>query len=152
MTPNSTCVDVRNEMISITGELRDQLNRALDDGIPCLVGTASADGQPQISLKGSILVYDDETLAYWERAKRSALENVGVNPKVVVFYRNPGERVNLRFQGTATIHDSGPIKDEVADRAVEREMSRDPERHGVAVLVKVDRIVELSGNVLQERG
>jgi hypothetical protein len=31
-------------------------------------------------------------------------------------------------------------------------MSRDPERHGVAVLVKVDRIVELSGNVLQERG
>ncbi|HAL47726.1 MAG: pyridoxamine 5'-phosphate oxidase family protein [SAR202 cluster bacterium] len=138
-------------MISITGEMRDHLNSALADRMPCLLGTASGDGQPQISIKGSILVYDDETLAYWERAKRSALENVGANPKVVVFYRNPAERVNLRFQGTATIHDSGPIKDEVANRAVEREMSRDPERNGVAVLIKVDRIIELSGNVLQER-
>ncbi len=138
-------------MISITGELRDQLNRALDDGIPCLVGTASTDGQPQISLKGSVLVYDDETLAYWERAKRTALENVVGNPKVVVFYRNPGERVNLRIQGTATIHESGSIRDEVANGAVAREMDRDPERNGVAVLIKVNRVIELSGNVLQER-
>ncbi len=138
-------------MISIIGEMRDHLNSALADRMPCLLGTASGDGQPQISIKGSLLVYDDETLAYWERAKRSALENVGANPRVVVFYRNPGERINWRFQGAATIHESGAIRDEVANRAVSQEMDRDPERNGVAVLIKVDRITELSGNVLQQR-
>ena len=36
-------------------------------------------------------------------------------------------------------------------RTVEAELERDPERLGVAVLVKVNKISELSGTVLQER-
>ena len=36
-------------------------------------------------------------------------------------------------------------------RTVEAELERDPERLGVAVLVKVNKIAELSGTVLQER-
>jgi hypothetical protein len=39
----------------------------------------------------------------------------------------------------------------VKDRCVQAELDRDPERLGVAVLVKIDKITELSGNVLQER-
>ena len=38
------------------------------------MGTASRDGHPQISMKVSVLEFDRETLAYRERAKRSALE------------------------------------------------------------------------------
>ena len=37
------------------------------------------------------------------------------------------------------------------NRTVQAELDRDPERAGVAVLVKLDRVVELNGNVLQER-
>ena len=37
------------------------------------------------------------------------------------------------------------------NRTVQAELDRDPERIGVAVLIKLDRIVELNGNVLQER-
>ena len=36
-------------------------------------------------------------------------------------------------------------------RTVQAELDRDPERLGVAVLVRVDKITELSGNVLQQR-
>jgi hypothetical protein len=36
-------------------------------------------------------------------------------------------------------------------RTVQSELDRDPERQGAAVLVKIDRITELSGNVVQER-
>jgi hypothetical protein len=36
-------------------------------------------------------------------------------------------------------------------RTVQAELDRDPERQGVAVLVKIDEITELSGNVLQSR-
>ena len=45
--------------ISITGEMRQKINGALADGYPCFVGTASADGKPQISMRGSVAVYDD---------------------------------------------------------------------------------------------
>jgi hypothetical protein len=36
-------------------------------------------------------------------------------------------------------------------RTVQAELDRDPDRLGVAVLVKVNKIAELSGTVLQER-
>ena len=75
-------------MISITGDMQEKIDNALVDRAPCFVGTASKGGKPQISMKGSVLVYDDETLAYWERAKRSALTNVQDNPQTIIFYRN----------------------------------------------------------------
>jgi hypothetical protein len=69
----------------------------------------------------------------------------------VVFYRNPQQRNNWRFHGTATVHESGAIRDAVMERTIQQEMDRDPDRDGVAILVKIDLIDELSGNVLQRR-
>ncbi len=137
--------------ISFTDEMRELLNNALAEGFPCFLGTASKGGVPQISMKGSVAVYDDGTLCYWERAKRSALENVGDNPNVVIFYRNPGKRINWRIQGIAAVHESGEVRDRVLSLTPQAEIDRDPDLAGVAVIVKVDRITELSGNVLQER-
>jgi hypothetical protein len=37
-------------------------------------------------------------------------------------------------------------------RTVQAELDRDPDRLGAAVLVKIDNITDLGGNVLQERG
>ena len=137
-------------MIDMTGEMKELVDRAHADGWDCTVGTADKAGQPQLSLKGSVMVYDSETLAYWERSKRSALENVNEKPKVVVLYNNMKDRIRWRFYGTAVVHESGPIREEVMARTVEAELERDPERLGVAVLVKVNKIAELSGNILQE--
>ena len=36
------------------------------------------------------------------------------------------------------------------DRCVQAELDRDPERLGVAVLIKIDKVTELSGEVLQQ--
>ena len=138
-------------MIDMNGEMKELVDRAHADGLACTLGTADKNGQPQLSLKGSVMVFDSETLAYWERAKRSALENVAGNPKVVILYNNPANRIRWRFYGTAVVHESGAIREEVMSRTVQAELDRDPERLGVAVLVKVDKISELSGNVLQER-
>ena len=73
-------------MINLTDEMVSRLDSALADEYSCLVGTASKDGEPQISPKGSMMAFDRDTLAYWERAKRSALDNVAENPQVVVYY------------------------------------------------------------------
>ena len=133
------------------GEIKDLVDRNHADGWSCSVGTSDKDGQPQLSLKGSVMVFDSETLAYWERAKRSALENVVANPKVVVLYNNMKDRVRWRFYGVAEVHESDAIREEVMSRTVQDELDRDPDRLGVAVLVKVNKISELNGNVLQER-
>jgi len=138
-------------MATINEEWWEAINASLADGAPCLLGTVSGDGQPQISPKGSVMVYDNETLAYWERAKRSAMENLGENPKVVIYYNNQATRTRWRFYGVATIHESGAIRDDVMSKTIQAELDRDPERQGVAVLVKVDKVGEPSGNVLQQR-
>ena len=138
-------------MIELTDEMKELLDTALDDRLACLVGTASKDGRPQISPKGSVMVFDKDTLAYWERSLRSALDNVAENPHVVIYYNNSEKRVRWRFYGTATVHESGPVRDEVMRRTIQAELDRDPERKGVAVVVRVDLINDLSGEVLQQR-
>ncbi len=141
----------RLQVINLTDEMRELIDRNRADGLSCLLGTASADGRPQISIKGSVLVFDRETLAYWERAKRSALDNISQNPQVVIYYRNPDTRVNWRFHGTATVYETGAIRANVMSRTVKDEIDRDPERQGVAILVRVDRITQLNGTVVQQR-
>ena len=68
-----------------------------------------------------------------------------------MLYNNMTDRSRWRFYGTAEVHESGPIRDDVMSRTVEAELERDPDRLGVAVLIKVNKVAELSGNVLQER-
>ena len=138
-------------MIYLDDEIRQLIDHALEEGVCCVLGTASPEGRPQISMKGSVLVFDRETLAYWERAKRSALENVVDNPQGGDFLPNPAKRINWRFYGAATVFEAGAIRDNVMNRTIQGELDRDPERAGVAVLVKLDRVVDLNGNVLQER-
>ncbi len=144
-------------MIKITDAWKDMINKAFEEKVSCLVGTASADGQPQISIKGSVVVFRDDTLAYWERAMRSALEHVRENPKVVIYYRNPARAdelprgAALRFYGTASVHEKGPLREEVRSMIVPAELERDPDNIGAAIVIKVDRIIALSGEVLQSK-
>jgi hypothetical protein len=137
--------------ISITGDMRQKITNALADGYPCFVGTASADGKPQISMRGSVAVYDSETLCWWERGMRSSVDNIDENPQVVIFYRNSGERIHWRFHGRVTLHGSGTERERAMGLTPKPELDRDPDRAGVAALVRVESITELSGNVLQER-
>ena len=138
-------------MIDLTDEMKESLDTALADGFSCVLGTVSKKGEPQISPKGSMMVYDKETLAYWERAKRSALENVGDNPNVVIYYNNQDKRLRWRFHGKATVYEEGSVREDVMSKTIQAELDRDPERLGVAVLIQVGKITDLAGNVLQQR-
>ena len=138
-------------MIHLTDEMVSRLDSALADGYSCLVGTASRDGEPQISPKGSVMAFSRDTLAYWERAKRSALDNVAENPQVVVYYAHAADRVRWRFHGKVTVHEDGPIRQEVMARCVQPNWTGTLNVWGVAVLIKIDKITELSGQVLQQR-
>ncbi len=145
-------------MIKVTDLMRSLLNSALADGTPCLVGTATKDGHPQISPKGSVVAFDDDTLCYWERSSRSALKRVNENPHIVVYYRNtarikeiPYRAGIIRFYGEARVLTSGAVRDNVWELIPEAERKPDPEKKGAAVMVRLDRIEEISGAVIMQR-
>ena len=121
-------------MIKITPVMKDLLDKALADGTPCLIGTASKDGHPQISPKGSVAVYDDHTLCYWERSHRTSQQRIGENPHVTVYYRNPARKENpyrascIRFHGKARLVANGPERDKAWTLTNHEEQSKDPEK------------------------
>jgi predicted pyridoxine 5'-phosphate oxidase superfamily flavin-nucleotide-binding protein len=141
--------------IDMMGDMR-VIDRAGADRCVCLLGTADAKGSPQISPKGSMMVFDKGRLAYWERSSRTALANLKDNPKVVVYYRNPAKTGQFpngavwRFYGTAEVLTGGAERDEVYERTVPNEREKDLDKKGAAVMITVDRITDLGGKVIQE--
>jgi len=136
--------------IHFTDEMNTLINNALADGAPCLVATASKRGEPGLGLRGSVMAFDGNHLAWWERSKRDGLEHVLENPRVLVMYRNtkPEVRKTWKIYGTARVHESGPVREQVLARTVEPELRQDPERKGFAVVVEVDMITQ-GNNLLQ---
>ncbi len=78
---------------------------ALADGTPCLVGTASKSGDPQISPKGSVAVLDEKTLSRTGGAQQPLISSRTSTRtrKVVVYYRNAAKaEVVLRAAPSAS--------------------------------------------------
>src|SRR5438128_12190164 len=120
----------------IVDNARTDHEQALTTG---LVATSN-EGQPDLALKGSLMVWDKDHLAWWERSKRETLAALGTNPRVAVFVRNPTrDRRTLRFYGTARAVDDPERRDPVWSRVREFEKDTDKEKQGVAVIVRVDR-------------
>jgi hypothetical protein len=133
-------------MIRLTDEMREALPKALAEGHPSIVATASATGVPDVAFKGSLMVFDDEHLAYWERSLGTTLSNVRENPAIAVMYWNFATRRMWKFIGTAEVHADGAMRDTIMEATIEAELQRDPERKGVGVLIRVER-----GQVVMER-
>jgi hypothetical protein len=91
------------------------------------------------------MVFDDESLAYWERTLQGTGANVEENPNVMILFRNPTTRAAWRFVGKATVHKGGALREQVMARTVPAELERDPDRKGYAVVIKVDKVLPLSG-------
>ncbi len=138
-------------MIDIDDEMRELIDNALDNGTPCILATASPTGEPSVGLRGSMMVFDSDSLAYWERTKRAGLEHIRANPKVVVMYRDPVARKAWKLHGDARTYLDGPVRDQVMAKVVQPELDRDPDKDGVAVVIKLNRIMTLGGQVLQQR-
>ncbi len=137
-------------MIELTEEMKTAISTSFTDGLSLLVGTASKAGMPDMAYKGSTMAFDSDHLAFWERSHGQTLRNLEENGQVCMMYRNPQTRLSLKFFGVAELLKDGPVRQQIMDRTVEFELSRDPERKGVAVLVRIDKILQV-GQVVQER-
>ncbi|MBI2765270.1 MAG: pyridoxamine 5'-phosphate oxidase family protein [Chloroflexi bacterium] len=137
-------------MIELPRDMREAIDNSAVEGAPMLVATAGADGMPDMAFKGSFMAWDGDHLAFWERAHGTTQRNLEENPKVCVLYRNAEKRVLWKFFGVAELHRTGAVRDGVMGRTPSFELDRDPERTGVAVVIRIDKVIHL-GKVLMER-
>ena len=139
-------------MIQLTDEMKRLVNNAREDGCPCIVATASADGTPNTGYIGTVLAVDDSTLVYRDRTRRQPLEHVEENPKVIVLFRNAGADAGWKFRCTATVERQGETYYEMTQSLADAGLINDPEMVGAAIVVlRIDQVLSLFGEVLQER-
>ena len=146
-------------MAKIPKALHQYINTAFPDNV-CLVGTVLKDGFANISPRGSIQVFDDETLAVWDRGGRASSAGLENGTKLTVYFCDPaiGSRGNgmlpaggvARFFGVAELHMEGDAYEQVWNNMVEREREGDPEKKGFAVLIRVERAEDLLARPLPE--
>jgi predicted pyridoxine 5'-phosphate oxidase superfamily flavin-nucleotide-binding protein len=130
--------------------MREALDNAIAEGTVALVASAAADGEPDIAFKGSAMVWDADHLAFWERSRGQTLRNLEANPKVCVLYRSRERGVAWKFFGVADLFTEGDVREQIMARTNPIELGRDPERKGVAVRIRVDRVTA-GPNVLMQR-
>jgi hypothetical protein len=133
----------------------DHINTAFPVNV-CLVATVLPNGFAQVTPRGSLMVFDDDHFAFWERGKGTTNANLKDGTKVTVFFRKPELRQSgllpkggiARFYGVATLQKTGTIREEIWARVIQPEKDRDPEKKGFGVLVKVERAEDLAGDPL----
>jgi hypothetical protein len=134
--PTITEIDL-TQFAAIVDTARIDDERALTTG---LVATAT-DGQPDLALKGSLMVWDKDHLAWWERSRRETYAALASNPRVAIFVRNPTrDRRGLRFYGQARVVEDAAERGAVWARVVQVEKDADKDQKGVAIIVRIDRV------------
>ncbi len=138
-------------MIKLTDEMSRLINQARANETPCMMATASPDGVPNAGFRGTMMVLDEESLAYRDRSPLAAVRQLEENPKVIVLFRDPGQDVGWKFRCTAAVYRDGPMFQRVMDQLVAEGLLTNPDGSGTAVVLRVDQILTLYGEVLQER-
>ncbi len=138
-------------MIQLTDDMRRLVNDARASGNPCIVASAAPDGTPNAGYIGTMMAYDDGSLAYRDRSGREPLDHVEENPKVVVLFRDGENEVGWKFRCTATVHRDGPDFDEVMRRLDRSGLVLNRAVKPAVVLLRIDQILTLFGEILQER-
>lgn len=80
------------------------------------VSTASRDGTPNATPKGSARVFDDEHLIFADLYSLKTRENLKANPKVAVTVIDMASRKGYQLKGSAELLTTGPVFDQFAEQ------------------------------------
>jgi len=127
--------------VDLDGDIAGAINGALANGTPVIVAYVDADGQPQLSLRGTAQVLNSKQLAMWSRSATGGLPtSIGDRPRITAFYRDPAQRVTYQFQGQARVEPDEGVRRQIFDNSPEVEQNFDPELKGAAIVVDVTRV------------
>ena len=96
-------------------KLNEETKKIIAECGPALVATASKQGKPNVSVKGSFRVVDDEHVVFVEGGRLYTLANLRENPQLSAIVFDPVTRKGCRIWGKAEIVDSGDLFDSISE-------------------------------------
>ena len=89
--------------------LTEDMKRVVAEQRLCFAATVCDDGTPNLSPKGTTLVWDDDHLAFADLRSPATVENLRANPSIELNVVDPMARRGYRFKGTGEVHVSGEL-------------------------------------------
>jgi len=90
-----------------TNMLTVDMRRVIEEQRLGFVATATPDGTPNVSPKGTFVVLDDQTIAFGEIRSPDTMRNLRANPRIEVNFVDVFARNGYRFAGLATVVERG---------------------------------------------
>ncbi|HJO24735.1 MAG: pyridoxamine 5'-phosphate oxidase family protein [Myxococcota bacterium] len=118
------------------GLIEDEHKSFIEEVGLCYVATASSDGEPNVSPKGSIMVLDEDHLAFADIMSPGSRANLEQNQRVAVYVCRPEKFQGFQFKGTAELAQDGPVYDRLAAAIEEKGLKLPPIQNAVTVTVK----------------
>ena len=104
-------------MVTIPQKLHD----VLAGGHNIWVATVGPDGAPNVSIKGSGSLLDDDRIVFADLYSRETFENLARDPRVAVGVHDYANRIAMQIKGHAEIVDHGDLVDDMKRRLAARE-------------------------------
>src|SRR4051812_2595208 len=141
--------------LKLTDEVKKLVNDSLDDDCPMVVGYMGEDGQPQLSLRGSMRAISDTQLAFWVRNPNGGIvKALAYNPRISILYRDTPNRVNMNFQGIGRVETDDKIRNAVFESMPQIERDHDEPRKGACMVVDLESVngATFAGPVRMQKG
>lgn len=100
------------------------------------VATASKDGLPNVAIKGSLRVWDDEHLVFADLFSLKTRANLEENKQVAVMVFDPETRTGYSLKGHAEVLADGPVYDQMAEAIKQHPAKLPPPKYVVKITVE----------------
>jgi predicted pyridoxine 5'-phosphate oxidase superfamily flavin-nucleotide-binding protein len=100
------------------------------------IATAAKDGTPNVSIKGSLRLLDDEHLVFADIFSLKTRKNLLENPKVAVMVHEEGSRRGYMFKGAVELFASGPLYDQTVENIKKAMPQLPPPKYVVKIAVE----------------
>ena len=118
-------------------KISDALKKAVAEIKPSYVATASKDGRPNVSAKGSLRILDDQHLVFADILSPKTVKNLKENPYASILGLDPATRKGWRVWGkTVEIANSGDL----FEKFVQEYASKGKVNHVVTILVEEELV------------
>ncbi len=106
------------------------------------VATASPDGVPNTTPKGTVRIIDDEHVVFADLFSLKTRDNLQKNPKAAVTVVDLEKHKGYQFKGSAQLVDSGPVFDQVVEQL--KKAPKQLPHPKYVVIITVDSIFDQS--------
>jgi predicted pyridoxine 5'-phosphate oxidase superfamily flavin-nucleotide-binding protein len=106
------------------------------------VATATPDGVPNVTPKGTVKILDDQHLIFADLFSLKTRQNLDRNPRVAVTVIDPSTHKGYQIKGTAELMSSGPLYEQLAAELKGASASLPPPKY--VVKISVDSVYDQS--------